>query len=155
MVNFVWEHIELDGMIDGSGTGITVAPWNPTITKWSPITTLTPTITRDTVFFHTNTSGVDSPLDLLTVIQRESGWDKFINVKQFTIPRNIYLTNLQATLEAGDTIQIKIHLNNSNGGRATIVLALLYTHTGPSGPTGSSMATVSSGPTGPSGPTGS
>ncbi len=145
MVNFVWDYTNLDGMFDGSGSGITTAPWNPATTKWAPITTLTPTITRNTVFFHSKESGVvDSSQNLLTVIQNEAGWDKFIHVKSFTIPTNTYLTSLQKILDVGDTIQIKLNLNNTGSGKGPIVLALIYTHTEPSSSSG-----ITSSPTAP------
>ena len=129
MVNFVCNFDNLDGMFDGSGSSITTVPWNPATTKWAPITTLTPTITRNTVFFHTTASGVDdNSQNLITVIKNEAGWDKFLHIKAFTIPTNVYLNDLVSKLDAGDTIEIKLHLNNTGSGKGSIVLALLYTH---------------------------
>ena len=130
MVNFVYNFDNLDGMFDGSGSSITTVPWNPATTKWANISTITPTITRDTVFFHTDASSgvIDSSQNLITVIKNEAGWDKFIHIKTFTIPKNEYLTDLVSKLETGDTIEIRLKLKHT--GKGEIVLGLLYTHSG-------------------------
>jgi hypothetical protein len=150
MVNYVLDTTTteiLDTMVDSSGTGIAAVPWNQYEQKWANITTLTPTITRDTMFQgrNTNPAYFNGEQTFIDLIHNEAGWTNILYVKPFTIPSNEHLKALQACLMPGDTIQIKIELKNNNSGKTPIGVSLLYTHTASSpypGITSSSTASI-------------
>jgi hypothetical protein len=131
MVNYVLDTTEiLDAMVDGSGTGITTKSWDKYEQKWADITTLTPTITRDTLFQcrNKNLAYFNGEQTFIDLIHNEEGWTNILYVKPFTIPSNEHLKALQACLMPGDTIQIKIKLNNNKSENLPIGVSLLYTH---------------------------
>ena len=130
MVNYIWETTNLVNVVDCSG--ITQSEWDPTVHKWTKITTLTPTITNMTVFYgsHPVTKVIDNYTNLINAV-RET-WTTCLSVKTFSIPFDAGLATLPAGMEVGDTIEIRLRLKNT--GRADIVLALLYTHTASSYP---------------------
>ena len=124
MVNYLWETTNLVNVVDCSG--ITMVDWDPTVHKWTKITTLTPTITNTTMFYGSNpeTKVIDNYTNLLNVVKET--WTTCLSVKTFSIPYDAGLATLPAGMEVGDTIEIRLRLKNTN--RADIVLALLYTH---------------------------
>ena len=125
MVNYLWETTNLVNVIDCSG--ITTPVWNPAAHTWTKITTLTPTITNDTMFYQTNpiTKEVDNYITLINAVKQT--WKTCLSVKTFDISYDAGLATLPAGMEVGDTIEIRLRLKNTD--RTDIVLALLYTHT--------------------------
>ena len=153
MVNYVLSHTILDGMVDSSGTGVSVGVFDKYATKWAEIDTLTPTITSQTFFKTSNTDSTyaNGGQTLLAVINNESGWSSIIGMKSFKIPENPELT--LSKLDYGDTVQINFGMNYTKykGSRTAISLSLLYTHKDPSAttPTATPIAPVNTPTTDP------
>ena len=135
----------LDRMVDGSEAGISVKPWDQYAQKWANITTLTPTITGNTMFQVRNPSSTyfNGEQTLIDLIHNEATWTNILYVKPFTIPSNANLNELRACLAPGDTIQIKMALNNSMGGKPAIGVSLLYTQSSAIDASGISMVMAS------------
>ena len=134
MVNYMLDTtVDLpDYMIDASGTGISVKPWDKFAQQWANITTLTPTITGRTMFQFRHQfnpyPAENGERTLIDLIHREPGWTNILYVKPFTVATNSHLNALQTCMFPGDTIQINVILHNSIWQTTSpILVSLLYT----------------------------